>query len=250
MTITETLAISPGDAIVNDNTAVAPEAEPQYDSLNGSNGPLAPFETIVILEAPESIEAEAIRGLRTRIMAQHVREGRRALAICSATEDTGRSFVAANLATAMAQIGVKTAIVDANLRTPRIADLFRLDADRLGLGDYLADLDVSVDAIIRPTALPFLSVVTAGSLQTNPQELLAGGRFKNFMDLLLREFDLTILDTTAASGCTDAQRVATVAGYSLVVARKHKSHVKDIGTLVNLLRADKSKVVGTVLNDF
>ena len=85
---------------------------------------------------------------------------------------------------------------------------------------------------------------------SHPQELLAGSRFKAFMDQLLREFELTILDTTATSRCTDAQRVATVAGYSLIVARKHKSHVKDVATLVKLLRADRSNVVGTVLNDF
>jgi protein-tyrosine kinase len=208
------------------------------------------FESLVILESPDSIEAEAIRGLRTRIMAQHVREGRRALAICSPTEDTGSSFVAANLATAMAQIGVKTLVVDANLRTPKIANMFRLDHNALGLADYLADPDLAIDGILQSTALPFLSVITAGSLRTDPQELLAGTRFKGFMDQLLREFELTILDTTATSRCTDAQRVATVAGYSLVVARKHKSHVKDVATLVSLLRADRSNVVGTVLNDF
>lgn len=225
--------------------AITRDGEP-LDSADSET----PFESIVILDAPDSIEAEAIRGLRTRIMAQHVREGRRALAICSATQDTGSSFVAANLATAMAQIGVKTVVVDANLRTPQIAEMFRLPVGGVGLGDYLADFDVSIDAILRPTALPFLSVVTAGTLQANPQELLASTRFKLFMDQLLREFELTILDTTATSGCTDAQRVATVAGYSLIVARKHKSHVKDVATLVKLLRADRSTVVGTVLNDF
>ena len=208
------------------------------------------FESLVILESPDSIEAEAIRGLRTRIMAQHVREGRRALAICTPTEDTGSSFVAANLATAMAQIGVKTLIVDANLRDPKIAGMFRLKENATGLADYLADPDLAIDAVLQDTALPYLSVVTAGSLRPNPQELLAGGRFKQFMDQLLREFELTIIDTTATSRCTDAQRVATVAGYSLIVARKHKSHVKDVATLVGLLRADRSNVVGTVLNDF
>ncbi len=208
------------------------------------------FETIVILESPDSIEAEAIRGLRTRIMAQHVREGRRALAICSATADTGSTFVAANLATAMAQIGVTTVVVDANLRTPKIAGLFRLEESHQGLGEYLADPDMSIDAILQSTSLEGLSVVTAGALQPNPQELLAGGRFKLFVDQLLREFELTIIDTTATNICTDAQRVATVAGYSLIVARKHKSHVKDVATLVALLRADRSTIVGTVLNDY
>jgi protein-tyrosine kinase len=208
------------------------------------------FESLVILESPDSIEAEAIRGLRTRIMAQHVREGRRALAICTPTEDTGSSFVAANLATAMAQIGVKTLIVDANLRDPKVAGMFRLDDNAVGLSDYLANPDLTVEGVLQETALPSLSVITAGGLRPNPQELLAGARFKQFMDQLLREFELTIIDTTATSRCTDAQRVATVAGYSLIVARKHKSHVKDVATLVSLLRADRSNVVGTVLNDF
>lgn len=228
-------------------------SEPSYDSPGReSDGEVieSAFESLVILESPDSIEAEAIRGLRTRIMAQHVREGRRALAICSPTEDTGSSFVAANLATAMAQIGVKTLVVDANLRTPKIANMLRLDENAAGLGDYLADPDLGIDSVLQETALPFLSVITAGSLRPDPQELLAAARFKSFMDQLLREFELTILDTTATSRCTDAQRVATVAGYSLIVARKHKSHVKDVATLVSLLRADRSNVVGTVLNDF
>ena len=208
------------------------------------------FESIVMATAPESIEAEAIRGLRTRIMAQHVREGRRALTLCSATAGTGCTFVAANLATAMAQIGIKTVIVDADLRRPGIASMFNIDSGRIGLGNYLSDMDVSVADVVQATSQPYLSVVTAGATQNNPQELLAGTRFKNLIDQLLREFELTILDTTPTSGCTDAQRVATVAGYSLVVARKHKSHVKDVSTLVTLLRADRSTVVGTVLNDF
>jgi protein-tyrosine kinase len=228
-------------------------SEPIYSSSESSaDGDIidSVFESLVILESPDSIEAEAIRGLRTRIMAQHVREGRRALAICTPTEDTGSSFVAANLATAMAQIGVKTLIVDANLRAPKIAELFRLDEGSAGLSDYLADPDLSIESVVQDTALPYLSVITAGGLRPDPQELLSGTRFKSFMDQLLREFELTILDTTATSRCTDAQRVATVAGYSLIVARKHKSHVKDVATLVGLLRADRSTVVGTVLNDF
>jgi protein-tyrosine kinase len=208
------------------------------------------FRSLVIVAEPECIEAEAIRGLRTRIMAQHLREGRRALAICSATEGAGCTFVAANLATSLAQIGIKTALVDADLRSPEIATLFGLDQDRAGLGDFLAQPDRSIDSIIQPMSLPNLSIIAAGHPQSNPQELLAGARFKGFVDQLLREFDITIFDSTATNTCTDAQRVATVAGYSLIVARKHKSHVKDVATLAGLLRADRSVVVGTVLNDF
>ena len=239
----------PGASVLAELDGPAPEIREPANVRDGDE--VAPrFRSLLIMTEPECIESEAVRGLRTRIMAQHVREGRRALAICAATENAGCSFVAANLAVAMAQIGVKTVLVDADLRTPGVAAMFGLDESHAGLGDYLADSDQGIDAVIQPMSLPCLSVVTAGAAQSNPQELLAGMRFKNFVDQLLREFDLTIFDTTATNTCTDAQRVATVSGYSLVVARKHKSHVKDVTTLANLLRADRSMVVGTVLNDF
>jgi capsular exopolysaccharide synthesis family protein len=207
-------------------------------------------DTIVVLRDPESIEAEAIRGLRTRIMAQHVREGRRALALCSPSADTGCTFVATNLAAATAQIGIKTVLVDADLRSPAVDRFLSTPAGTKGLGEFLSGEVASLDDVLQATSLPSLSVVTAGAVKSNPQELLASSRFKTFVDHLLREFDLTIFDTTATNGCTDAQRVATVCGYSLIVARKHQTHMKDVSTLAGLLRADRSTVVGTVLNDF
>lgn len=208
------------------------------------------FGSVAIVKFPGSIEAEAIRGLRTRIMAQHAREGRRALAVCSAAAAEGCTFVAANLAVAMGQIGVKTVIVDADLRFPEIASLLELDTAAPGLADYLADEALDFDSVLQPTEHASLWAVSAGRLRPNPQELLSGDRFRGFVDTLLREFDMTIFDTTAANLCTDAQRVATVAAYSLIVARKHKSYVSDISTLAKLLRADRSTVIGTVLNEF
>ncbi len=233
-----------------DTLSAADDYSAEGHDADGSAATERRFRSLVILSEPERVEAEAIRGLRTRIMAQHVREGRRALTVCAASEGSGATFIAANLAVAMAQIGVKTVLVDADLRAPGVARMFDLDASRPGLGDYLSDASLEIDTIVQPMSLPYLSVVAAGMPQSNPQELLASVRFKHFIDQSLREFDLTIIDTTATNTCTDAQRVATVSGYSLIVARKHKSHVKDVATLAELLRADRSVVVGTVLNDF
>jgi len=67
---------------------------------------------------------------------------------------------------------------------------------------------------------------------------------------LVREHDLAIFDTTPANSCTDAQRVATVVGHSLIIARKDRSYFNDVRALSTLLRADKSTVVGTVLTDY
>jgi len=208
------------------------------------------FHSVAVVTNPSSIVAEAVRALRTRIMAQHVQIGRRALALCGATPESGCSFIAANLAVALAQIGVRTALIDADLRKPSLSDLLRIGNEGPGLSDFLADEDVYIQDIVQEPLLPGLSFVSAGSVAPRPQELLAGARFASFASHMLREHQITIFDTTPANGCTDAQRVATVAGYSLVVARKNNSYVEDLATLAKLLRADGSKVVGSVLVDF
>ena len=208
-----------------------------------------PFDALAVVDDPSSIIAEAVRALRTRIMAQHVQIGRRALAVCGATPGVGCSFIAANLAVSLAQIGVRTALVDADLRNPSLSRLLRVEHEGPGLSDFLADPDIYIQDLVGEPLLPCLSFIPAGAIPGRPQELLASARFQGLASHLLREHQVTIFDTTPANGCTDAQRVATVAGYSLVVARKNSSYVDDLATLAKLLRADGSKVVGSVLVD-
>src|ERR1700748_150683 len=69
-------------------------------------------DDVVLLSNPTGAAAEAIRALRTHLMAQHVGEGRRALAVCGASHHVGRTFMAVNLAVALAQIGLKTLLID------------------------------------------------------------------------------------------------------------------------------------------
>ena len=211
--------------------------------------PVPPIESMMI-HTPHSIEAEAIRALRTRLAAQHLREGRRSLAVCSAAADSGCTYVALNLAVSMAQAGVRTALVDANLRDPMIADLCGLPLQMPGLSDYLASDSMSVEEVVDAGLMQNLSVVGAGDTPPNPQELLSGARFRTFVDQLLREYDLTIFDTAPANTCSDGQKVATMAGFSLIVSRKNKTYLDDVKTLAKQLRADRSVVVGSILNDF
>lgn len=231
----------------------APAPEAQADDSPAAqpdlSGGAEQLDRVTVLTDPSSIVAEGIRALRTRIMAQHVQLGRRALALCGATPGAGCSFVAANLAVALAQIGVRTALVDADLRQPQLNLLFDIHPGRPGLSDFLADEALHAEDVVGEPVLPCLSFVRAGNLHPRPQELLAGTRFASFASQLLREHQITIFDTTPANGCTDAQRVATVAGYSLIVARKHSSYVDDLATLARQLRADGSKVAGSVLVD-
>jgi len=205
------------------------------------------FDRLIFLEEPQSATAEAVRALRTRIMAQHLASGHKAMALCAATANVGCSFIAANLAIACAQIGINTALVDTDIRAPNIHRLFGLPDNTYGVADHLAQRSAKIDPCLQNGLVPSLSIVTAGSVLPNPQELLAAQRFQIFADQITARFDLTIFDTPPTNICTDAQRVATVVGHALLVARKHTSFVNDVTTLSRLLRADRADLIGSVM---
>jgi len=212
----------------------------------------APYEyspALVTLSAPTSVSAESLRAVRTHVVAQHVSAGRRALAICAPNLDAGCTFLAANLAVALAQIGLKILLVDGDLRTPSIDKLFKPRKAPRGLVDCLTTPQSQIGDFIEPEVLPNLSVLFAGSTALNPQELLASQAFEDGMNNCLRNYDLTIIDTPPANTCADVRRICSVVGFALVVARRHKSLVPDVKALCKELITDDTVILGTVLND-
>jgi protein-tyrosine kinase len=88
----------------------------------------------------------------------------------------------------------------------------------------------------------------AGAATPSAQELLGRDWFEEVMNLCLREYEITIVDTPPANICSDARRVSDIAGYSLIVARRNKSLVADLKTLVDQLTDDGVTVVGALMN--
>jgi protein-tyrosine kinase len=182
-------------------------------------------------------------------MAQHVQEGRRALAVCAATAGVGCTFVASNLAVALSQIGVKTLLIDVNMRNPSVDRLFQSDHSVSGLQQCLLASDHNFGDYIEEDVLQDLSIMYAGGIAANAQELLATDRFSELMNFCLRDYDMTILDTPPANSCSDVHRVSTVVGYAMIVTRRDKTRVSDLKTLVSELREDRARVVGTVMTE-
>lgn len=212
--------------------------------------PASVSDEIVVLSDPASPRAEAVRLLRTQVISQHLGSGRRALAVCAPVDGSGASFIAGNLAAALAQVGIKTLLVDANLRAPRLDGMFGLDPNGPGLSTYLTLQANRPERVIYPNVIPNLSVLAAGPPVARPQELLSGARFRSGVDILLREFDATIFDTPATNENADALTVAGLVGYALVVSRRNHGFTNDVAALARQLTASRATVIGAVLNDY
>ena len=234
------MTMSDADSIVAPSPAVVPD-------VGGERYALA--ESIVTISDPNGVQAEAIRAIRTHVMAQHINRGRRALAVCSPSRGVGCTFVATNLAVALARIGVKTLLIDGDLRHPAVQGLIRAHTiNNGGLVGCLETPDSAFNDYIDADVMPGLSVMFAGDGATDPQELLASDRFKALVGFCLREFDVTIVDTTPSNISSDARQVGAVVGYGLIVTGRDQTFVEDVKTLAEQLQGVQARVIGTVLN--
>ena len=92
------------------------------------------------------------------------------------------------------------------------------------------------ETVVGIGALRDLSVLPAGAIAPNPQELLGRQRFSSVLQSLGEDFDVIIIDTPAASACADAHTVAVRAGAALLVARQDSSSVPQMAHLTHGLR--------------
>lgn len=207
------------------------------------------LDSFPVLRAVQDGQAECFRALRTNLVARHIEAGRRALAVCAVASNVGCTYIASNLAVALSQIGLKTLLIDANLRAPSVHEVLRPSETVAGLHQCLATSSHRYGEFIQDDVLPNLSVMFSGGVPNNPQELLAADGFVDLISFCLRDYEMTLIDTPPASRCSDAIRVGSIAGYSLIVARQHHTLVNDVKTLVAELESNRAKVVGTVLNE-
>ena len=200
---------------------------------------------LVTLTDGRPAEAEAIRTVRTHVIARHIDDGRRGLVVCGPTPGVGCSFTAVNLAIALSQVGISTLLIDADLRKPALPEFIRPEV----VPGSKPDADRSPIDRVHPEVLPNLSLLYASDLAVDSDDLLGGDPFRKLMERCLRDFEFTIVDTPPASESSDALRVASVIGYALVVARTHVTLIKDVTALAKQLQEDGARVVGSVLNE-
>lgn len=199
---------------------------------------------------PFSTQVEGLRGLRSQLMLRWFGSDvrRRAMAVASAERGEGRSFLAANLAVVFSQLGEHTLLIDADMRHPRQHELFKLE-NGVGLSSVLSGRG-GADAVQRIPALVDLSVLPAGALPPNPQELLARPAFSLLLGELAENFDVIVIDTPAGERCADVQTIAARAGAALMVARTDHTRMKPARQLAQSISESGATVVGAVMNSF
>ena len=220
-----------------------------YPVLNFGSDDARLSRALVVGYQPFSAGAEAFRSVRSALTTGPLSQGKNAFAIIGAHSGVGATSFAANLALSFAQMAVPTLLIDANLRKPRLGSLFGVDAKTEGLVDALTFSDAN-RAPVAVDIVPGLSVLVAGAPAPHPQELLSSKEFLNLSQNAQRNYGVVIYDTPPALESADAYVVASRVGSAILLARRHRTKVKDLKTISQALRGFQCDIAGSVLCRF
>lgn len=220
----------------------------QFDYPYLQKGEAKYSEHLVAAYEPFSAQVETLRAIRSQLMLHWFARGHKALVVVGSEPGDGTSLFTANLAVVFSQLGERTLLVDGNLRTPRQHEIFDLKG-RQGLSDMLAGR-AEFDSIAKVESFVDLSVLVAGTLPPNPQELLSRVSFAGLNRQFESMFDVVLYDASAYSMGSDALAIAASVGGVLVVARKNKTLLADISMIAEQVGQSSAQVVGSVMVDF
>lgn len=198
------------------------------------------------VEAPTDAAVEALRALRTNIYFSMIDAKNNILMITGTSPNVGKSFVAANLATVMAQSGKKVLLIDADMRKGYLDELFSICPEK-GLSDILEGR-LSPGQAVQETEIPNLSFIGHGPLPENPSELLLDGRLATLLSRARQRYDYVVIDTPPVLSVTDANIVGQQAGTTLLVARYNATSARELDISANRLAQSNIKVSGVILN--
>ncbi|MCO8044758.1 polysaccharide biosynthesis tyrosine autokinase [Acinetobacter bohemicus] len=204
---------------------------------------------IPILAVKDSgdIAIESLRSMRTAIHFALSSAENNIIALSGPAPEIGKSFIAVNLATILAQGGKRVLVIDGDMRRGYLHKYFNAEVQP-GLAELLNHQN-NYDDVVQSASVENLFFVTRGKSPVNPSELLSTDQFKNFLDQVSTRFDHVLIDTPPVLAVTDGIIIAQYAGVNLLVARHAKTQIKELEITVNRFEQANVKVNGVILND-
>jgi non-specific protein-tyrosine kinase len=202
---------------------------------------------VASIAAPSSPASEAYRTLRTSLQFIGLERPTRVVQVTSAGSGDGKTTTLANLAVVLARAGKRVAMIDCDLRRPRLHSFFGVD-NRVGFTAVLLREAQLADAIRRIDGMPNLVLLPSGPPPPNPSELLSARRTGEILRAIAAECDYVLVDSPPVLAVTDALVLSGMADATVVVVSAHETARGALGRTFELLAQVEAPVVGVVLN--
>jgi capsular exopolysaccharide synthesis family protein len=197
---------------------------------------------------PQSNGAESFRTIRAALSLSHKADRLRILTITSTIPAEGKSLVATNLAIVLAQTGLRTLLVDADMRRPSVHKVFQLHSP-VGLSAYLMDKANGLEELIHTTEVPNLDVVCCGATPQSPSELIGSRRMNQFLQEVGKRYDRVVMDCPPVSAVSDPLVMSSMADGVLFITKFNKIRREHARKTIQRIQDAGIHICGVVLND-
>ncbi|MEN2736315.1 polysaccharide biosynthesis tyrosine autokinase [Microbacterium sp. X-17] len=203
-------------------------------------------DPLAVLASPGSAEAESYRGLVSNLEFADLDRSIRVVVVSSPSVDDGKSTVSINLALAMAERVGRVLLVDADLRRPSVAALCQIEGS-VGLTSVLVGR-ASLSEAVQQWGAPNLDVLAAGTIPSNPSQLLSSAAFSDLVRTMAAEYDFVVFDSVPLLTVTDTLPLSRLTDGALVTVRYNGTTRHDLQLALESLERVNAPVLGVVLN--
>ena len=191
--------------------------------------------------------AEQFRILRTNL--QYLIQGQKAckkILVTSSISGEGKSFIAMNLASSLASAGQKVALINLDIRKPKLHEYLNLSNNK-GVVNYLIGQGKATD-FVQTTAVENMYFVASGPVPPNPAELLSGSKLREFIAELEEDYQYILIDCSPNGLVTDAQLAAPLVDATVFIVRHEYTPQGAMLPLANLYKEKKFPSLTIIYN--
>ena len=189
---------------------------------------------------------EAFRSLRTSILLSTADHPPSSLLVTSTQPGEGKTTIATNLAIALAQVGQRVLLVDADLRSPSLHRLFGV-RENFGLVSYLTGHQ-DWHSVVRPSGSPGLDLLFCGPIPPNPSELLSSRSMGELIRSAREQYEFVILDSAPMLALADSRILATLVSGVLLVVKNAMIPREQVKQALFGIQSVGANVIGVALN--
>ncbi|AGP77731.1 exopolysaccharide biosynthesis protein [Alteromonas mediterranea 615] len=190
--------------------------------------------------------AEAVRTLRTSLSLLNIEKENQAILVTSSVPKEGKTTVSINLAFALGQLD-KTILIDADLRRPSIGKQFNIPSYQPGVANLVLKSHSFEECLVRDEESN-IDILSAGTIPSNPQELLADKGFDELITKLKSEYKYVVVDTAPTQAVSDSMIVANSCDSVIYVVRADSTSDKVINNGLSRFLQVGHRLDGVVLN--
>jgi non-specific protein-tyrosine kinase len=199
---------------------------------------------------------EAFRTFRTNLITSVGTSKSAVVAITSGVSEEGKTTASINLGISLSKQGIRTLLIEADLRRPRMKRYFqnlpRLESQTLGVSQLLSSKSANeLKKILKNSIIPIssdLDCIFAGEIVENPTELLGGERVSQLFEVLRKDYSMIIVDCPPVLPVTDASVICKIVDGVVVIVYGGKTKVKALEATLDVLKSVNSNIYGIVIN--